>query len=77
MACLDTTVLVDLLRSNRRRKHRALGKIEVLVNRGETIVTTRVNLAELYVGIELSDDPERDYRRGSGHSEPYRRHPRI
>ena len=66
MACLDTTLLVDLLRSNRERKRRALGKIEVLVNRGERIVTTRVNLAELYVGVELSDDPEHDYLRLRG-----------
>jgi tRNA(fMet)-specific endonuclease VapC len=66
MACLDTTLLVDLLRSNPDRKHRALGKIEVLANHGERIVTTRINLAELYVGIELSDDPKRAYRRVRG-----------
>lgn len=66
MACLDTTLLVDLLRSNPERKRRALGKIEVLADRGEAVVTSRVNLAELYVGIELSDDPERDFRRARG-----------
>jgi predicted nucleic acid-binding protein len=61
MACLDTTLLVDLLRTNQKQKNRALAKIEALLDRGEAIVTTRINLAELYVGIELSDDPERDY----------------
>lgn len=66
MACLDTTVLVDLLRSNRSRKHKAIAKIEGLVNRGEPVVTTRVNLAELYVGVELSDDPDREYQRIRG-----------
>jgi tRNA(fMet)-specific endonuclease VapC len=66
MACLDTTVLVDLLRANRDRKRRALDKIEQLTASGEAIVTTRFNLAELYVGIELSDDPARDYRRIHG-----------
>lgn len=63
MACLDTTLLIDLLRSNRERRHRALAKIEVVAGRSEQIVTTRLNLAELYVGIELSDDPPRDGQR--------------
>ncbi|MGD0517835.1 MAG: PIN domain-containing protein [Thermoguttaceae bacterium] len=66
MACLDTTVLIDLLRSNPDRKRQALDKIEQLSARGETIATTRFNLAELYVGIELSVDPERDYQRVRG-----------
>ncbi|MGW8258146.1 MAG: type II toxin-antitoxin system VapC family toxin [Thermoguttaceae bacterium] len=63
MACLDTTVLVDLLRSNPQRKRRALNKIEQLSARGEAIATTRFNVAELYVGLELSDDPQRNYQR--------------
>jgi len=62
MACLDTTVLVDLLRSNPDWKHRALDKIVKLSARGETIVTTRFNLAELYLGVELSNDAKRNYR---------------
>jgi tRNA(fMet)-specific endonuclease VapC len=48
---------------DRDRKRRALNKVDSLVGRGERIVTTRVNLAELYVGIELSDNPEREYTR--------------
>ncbi|MGA2063190.1 MAG: type II toxin-antitoxin system VapC family toxin [Thermoguttaceae bacterium] len=63
MACLDTTVLVDLVRSNLQLKRRALDKIEQLSAVGQTIATTRFNLAELYVGIELAEDPERDYQR--------------
>jgi tRNA(fMet)-specific endonuclease VapC len=63
MACLDTTVLVDLLRSNRDRKHSALNKIEELAARDEAIVTTRFNLAELYVGVNLSDNSGRDLRK--------------
>lgn len=66
MACLDTTLLIDLIRSNPEQKRRALAKTEVLANRGERIVTTRVSLAELYVGCELSGDPEREYRRVRG-----------
>jgi predicted nucleic acid-binding protein len=57
MVCLDTTVLVELLRSDAARKRRALAKIELLITQGASIVTTRFNLAELYLGIELSSDP--------------------
>ncbi|MCC6125631.1 MAG: type II toxin-antitoxin system VapC family toxin [Pirellulales bacterium] len=60
---MDTTVLVDLLRSNRDRKQRALDKIEQLATKGETIVTTRFTLAELYVGVVLSADPGKNHRR--------------
>ena len=60
MACLDTTVLVDLARPGGKRKRHALEKVRELVNRGEGLVTTRFNLAELYVGVERSDDPERE-----------------
>ena len=60
MACLDTTVLVDLLRPHGEWKRRALEKVRGLVRRGEGLVTTRFNLAELYVGVERSDDPERE-----------------
>ena len=62
MACLDTTVLVDLVRSNLQLKRRALDKIEQLSAAGQTIATTRFNLAELYVGIELSNNPQSNYR---------------
>jgi tRNA(fMet)-specific endonuclease VapC len=62
MACLDTTVLVDLLRTNLQLKRRALNKIKQLSAGGQSIVTTRFNLAELYLGIELSDNPQRNYR---------------
>jgi hypothetical protein len=57
MACLDTTLLVDLLRSNPRQKSRALDKTGELAGCDEVIDTTRSNLAELYVGIELAEDP--------------------
>ncbi len=60
MACLDTTVLIDLLRSNPEWRSRALEKIKEMASRGEANVTTRLNLAEVYVGIELSLDRERD-----------------
>ncbi|MGD0655277.1 MAG: type II toxin-antitoxin system VapC family toxin [Thermoguttaceae bacterium] len=62
MACLDTTILIDLLRSNLQLKRRALDKIEQLSVGGQTIATTRFNLAELYLGIELSDNPQKNYQ---------------
>jgi tRNA(fMet)-specific endonuclease VapC len=63
MACLDTTLLVDLLRSNSGPKRAAIAKIKVLADRREQIVTTRFNLAELYTGIELSAHSKRDFER--------------
>jgi len=62
VACLDTTLLVDLARPEGKWKRRALQKLRQVVDRGERLVTTRFNLAELYVGVERSDDPERDER---------------
>jgi predicted nucleic acid-binding protein len=62
VACLDTTVLVDLARPAGKWKRRALAKVRELVDRGEGLVTTRFNLAEMYVGVERSDDPDREER---------------
>ena len=57
MACLDTTMLVDMAGRSPTLKKRALNKLNELGNRGEIVVTTRFNLAELYVGIARSDNP--------------------
>ncbi len=57
MACLDTTILIDLAGRSARLRKRALDKLSEIVNRNETIVTTRFNIAELYIGIAHSDDP--------------------
>lgn len=62
MACLDTTILVDLIRRHSKLRPRALRKLRQLLHRGELLVTTRLNVAELYVGVERSDDPEREER---------------
>lgn len=58
MACLDTTILIDLCRRPREPRHRAEGKLRELVQRGESVCTTRFNVAELMVGVFRSDDPE-------------------
>lgn len=62
MACLDTTLLIDLARPGGRWKRRALEKVRQLVDRGEALVTTWLNLAELYVGVERSRDAWREER---------------
>lgn len=54
MACLDTTVLIDLVGSKSKYREKTLIKIDQLVQRNETLVTTRFNIAELYVGVERS-----------------------
>lgn len=60
MACLDTTMLVDLMRRGSKLRTRAFGKLQELLARGEFLFTTRLNVAELYVGVERSDDPGRE-----------------
>ena len=57
MACLDTTILIDLAGPNARLRKRALDKLSELIDRNETLVTTRFNVAELYIGIARSDNP--------------------
>lgn len=60
MACLDTTILIDLGRRTSPRKEQAIRKIAELTAQGQTIVTTRFNVAELYVGMSRCGHPEED-----------------
>lgn len=61
MACLDTTFLIDLSRRGAsRHRARARKKLRELVGRGEAMVTTRFNVAELYVGVFRSPDSARE-----------------
>jgi tRNA(fMet)-specific endonuclease VapC len=63
VAVLDTSVLIDLLRGPRNQHHvRAVRELASLRARGEAIATTRINVAELFVGVELSSDPARERR---------------
>jgi tRNA(fMet)-specific endonuclease VapC len=57
MACLDTTMLIDMAGRNARLTNRAFTKLKELVRRDETLVITRFNVAELYVGVARSDNP--------------------
>lgn len=62
MACLDTTLLIDLTRSGRDRRALALAKLGELLARGEKLATTRFNVAELYVGVHRSTLPDVEQR---------------
>lgn len=56
MACLDTNVLIDLGKVRRLTHAAAMAKVSELLRRGETICTTRLNVAELWYGIEAATD---------------------
>ena len=60
MACLDTTFLVDLQRQDIELGQRAARRIVDLAGRGETLATSRMNAAELYLGVELARDRRRE-----------------
>lgn len=60
MACLDTSLLIDLCRRNPARRLAARDKIRELGRRGEALAVTRFNVAELLVGMFRSLDPVRE-----------------
>jgi predicted nucleic acid-binding protein len=62
MACLDTTILIDLLGKTSRGKQQAFRKIEALAQQGQTLTTTCFNVAELYVGVARSRRPKQDQK---------------
>ncbi|MGA2064103.1 MAG: type II toxin-antitoxin system VapC family toxin [Thermoguttaceae bacterium] len=62
MACLDTSFLVDLGRSHGDLVVRAGRKLLELEARGEILATTWFSVAELYVGVELARDRDRELR---------------
>jgi len=50
-------MLIDLAGRNARLRNRAFNKLKQLINKGEILVTTWFNIAELYVGVARSDNP--------------------
>lgn len=60
MACLDTTILIDLIGRRSVRRRQAVRKIEELAEQGQALTTTRFNVAELYVGLARSTRPKDD-----------------
>ena len=63
MALLDTTVYVDLRgRGGAARRAQAEEIMRRLLQEGDTLVTSRVNVAEIYIGVELSDDRQKEQK---------------
>lgn len=66
MACLDTTALIDLM-PRKRGVSKHLASLEELLDslrrEGEMMATTRINLAELYVGLARTSDPQSERKR--------------
>ena len=60
MACLDTTMLVDLNRADVAYGRRAAQKVVELTDRGQALATTRFNAAEMYLGVQLATERHRD-----------------
>jgi tRNA(fMet)-specific endonuclease VapC len=61
MACLDTTFFIDFMgRGGKLLQSRARQKVDELVASGEVLTTTRVNVAELWVGVERARDRSRE-----------------
>lgn len=56
MACLDTTVLIDLMRGSAAHSSKAAAVVQSL-GRSSRLSTTRLNVAELEVGIHRSANP--------------------
>jgi len=58
MAVLDTNILIDLIRKHPGpAARRAVDLVRGLLSEGESLMTTRFNAAELYVGAELAANP--------------------
>jgi tRNA(fMet)-specific endonuclease VapC len=63
MACLDTCVYVDLFRTKSQHREAAARKLDDLLARGELLVTTRFNVAELYLGVHLAAEKSLELQR--------------
>ena len=71
MACLDTSVLLDLSgRGGRRLQARARSQLKELERADESFVTTRFNIAELWVGVARSSRPSSERKLLAGLLEP-------
>ena len=67
MGCLDTTVFLDLAgRGGRALCERAKAVLLDLSQHGDPLTTTRLNLAELYVGAARSARPHHELARIQG-----------
>ena len=62
MVCLDTSVLVSII----RKDERAIEKLKAEADNGAGVSTTIINLCELYAGAYGSNDPEKELERVKG-----------
>lgn len=61
VVCLDTTVLLDLMAPKSRPRHRQAREVlAAQLAAGAEVVTTRFNVAELYVGVARSADARKE-----------------
>jgi len=63
MASLDTTALIDLGNPRRPGHVAAATLLRAVLRRGEQICTTRINIAELRVGVERGSDRVREQQK--------------
>ena len=56
MYCLDTNIIIALFRGDKKVKD----KLTLAQNLNEEICTTTINLCELYKGVYLSNQPEKN-----------------
>jgi tRNA(fMet)-specific endonuclease VapC len=64
MACLDTGAILDLVgRGSRQAQADVYKRLQALQSTQEELTTTRLNVAELWVGIFRSRDPQREQQR--------------
>jgi len=64
MACLDTSALLDLAgHSGRRVCERVQERVRELHAAGQALATTRLTVAELWVGIHRARDKKREFDR--------------
>jgi len=59
LVCLDTSVLVPLL----RKEESALNRLRSEADRGSRVLTTVVSLCELYAGAYASRDPPKELKK--------------
>jgi tRNA(fMet)-specific endonuclease VapC len=63
MAALDTNVLIDLGDPRRHGYKTAAALVRNVTRQGESVCTTRINIAELRVGLERAADRAREEHR--------------
>jgi tRNA(fMet)-specific endonuclease VapC len=63
VAVLDTNVLIDLGDPRRAGHAAAATLVRNVIRRGDPVCTTRINIAELRVGIERATDRAREEQR--------------